>query len=288
MTLGSHIAALRAAKNLSQAELAELLEVSRQSVSKWETDASVPDLDKLLRLSQIFGLTLDDLVLGDLPEPEGPVETVQPPATVSDSPRQPPRIMVGSVLLLFGSLVALIFSLRGDPLIVVLSIALPFLICGVVCLLVKKHILLWCGWCILIPLHFSAIGYDVGSVVSLLLPLPALLPPLLVLCTAWTLRHRLWGSPQYRSPLVGAWLFSAVVCLIMRTLGYEFYGTVVTWLPRSARLHWQLLGHVLLLLSTLLTLALCTVALSALFYCVSAFLRKRRSPSSSFADDRDM
>lgn len=47
-----------AEKRLSQGDLAEVLEVSRQSVSKWETDSSVPDLDKLIKLSQLFGVTL--------------------------------------------------------------------------------------------------------------------------------------------------------------------------------------------------------------------------------------
>ena len=45
MTLGQNIARLRAQKNLSQGDLADALEVSRQSVSKWETDASIPELD---------------------------------------------------------------------------------------------------------------------------------------------------------------------------------------------------------------------------------------------------
>ena len=56
MTLGARISALRTARGLSQSQLAEALEVSRQSVSKWETDASVPDLDRLVKLAELFGL----------------------------------------------------------------------------------------------------------------------------------------------------------------------------------------------------------------------------------------
>ena len=56
MSLGTNISRLRAEKRLSQGDLAEVLEVSRQSVSKWETDSSVPDLDKLIKLSQSRGL----------------------------------------------------------------------------------------------------------------------------------------------------------------------------------------------------------------------------------------
>ena len=50
MTLGERICAQRTAHHLSQTDLADALGVSRQSVSKWETDASVPDLDKLVKM----------------------------------------------------------------------------------------------------------------------------------------------------------------------------------------------------------------------------------------------
>ena len=70
MTLGQNIARLRTQKNLSQGDLADALEVSRQSVSKWETDASIPELDKLLRLAELFGVTLDELVKGESAQPE--------------------------------------------------------------------------------------------------------------------------------------------------------------------------------------------------------------------------
>ena len=52
MTLGEKIARLRARQGMSQGTLAEELGVSRQSVSKWETDASVPELDKLVKLAK--------------------------------------------------------------------------------------------------------------------------------------------------------------------------------------------------------------------------------------------
>ena len=69
MTLGEKISTQRILHQLSQADLAEKMNVSRQSVSKWETNASVPELDKLLQLSELFHLSLDELVKGDpLPE----------------------------------------------------------------------------------------------------------------------------------------------------------------------------------------------------------------------------
>ena len=64
MTMGQRLLALRTRAGLSQEALAERLGVSRQSISKWETDTSVPDLDNLVRLSEIFGVPLDALVKG--------------------------------------------------------------------------------------------------------------------------------------------------------------------------------------------------------------------------------
>ena len=61
MTLGERLTALRKNRGMSQDALAETLGVSRQSVSKWETDTSVPDLDKLVKLSDLFDISLDEL-----------------------------------------------------------------------------------------------------------------------------------------------------------------------------------------------------------------------------------
>ena len=57
MSVGSRIFELRMSKKLSQSALADMLDVSRQSVSKWETDSAVPDLDKLMKLCDVFEVT---------------------------------------------------------------------------------------------------------------------------------------------------------------------------------------------------------------------------------------
>lgn len=62
MILADRIVELRKKKGWSQEELAELVDVTRQSVSKWESSQSVPDLDKILRLADIFGVTTDYLL----------------------------------------------------------------------------------------------------------------------------------------------------------------------------------------------------------------------------------
>ena len=62
MTLGEKIYRLRIERGLSQEAFGEMLNVSRQSVSKWETDQSVPELDKIVAISEIFGVTTDYLL----------------------------------------------------------------------------------------------------------------------------------------------------------------------------------------------------------------------------------
>lgn len=61
MDFGSKLQNLRKEKKLSQEQLAELLNVSRQAVSKWESNQSYPEMEKLIEITKIFSCTLDDL-----------------------------------------------------------------------------------------------------------------------------------------------------------------------------------------------------------------------------------
>lgn len=61
-TLGQKISDLRTQKGISQTELAEALDVSRQSISKWETDAALPEIDKLIALSRYFAVPVGTLL----------------------------------------------------------------------------------------------------------------------------------------------------------------------------------------------------------------------------------
>lgn len=81
MSLGGRIAELRRQKGWSQENLAEQLGVTRQSVSKWESDASVPDLDKIVSLSDLFGVSTDYLIKDD--EPEAAATAAEPQAEQS-------------------------------------------------------------------------------------------------------------------------------------------------------------------------------------------------------------
>ena len=66
MSFRDNLQHLRATRNMTQEQLAMLVGVSRQSVTKWEAEKAYPEMDKLLAICQIFDCTLDELVRGDL------------------------------------------------------------------------------------------------------------------------------------------------------------------------------------------------------------------------------
>ncbi len=66
MSIGTKLSELRKKHNFSQEELAEKLDVTRQTISKWELDETSPDLNSAKKLSVIFQISLDDLVENDI------------------------------------------------------------------------------------------------------------------------------------------------------------------------------------------------------------------------------
>ncbi len=160
MSLGERIYKLRTEKEMSQGDLADTLEVSRQSISKWETNGSVPELDKLIKLSEIFGVSLDELITGRVQEkqPDAPIEGhaskvpptepqiiyVEKPVRQSFSPAQ----ILGIILLLCSLSAFIMFACFGERLDIgeAVMLCMPVALWGILCL-VTKYPLLWCGWC---------------------------------------------------------------------------------------------------------------------------------------------
>ena len=82
MTFGERLQALRQRAGMSQDALAERLGVSRQAVSRWERDETMPETDKVIALADMFGVTTDYLLR---PQPEsGEAETQKPPREKTD------------------------------------------------------------------------------------------------------------------------------------------------------------------------------------------------------------
>ena len=97
MPLADKIMELRKKKGWSQIDLADRLDVSRQSVSKWEMAQAVPELDKIIKMSELFAVTTDYLLKDDAPKPDpepqpapGPESGPEPETGPAPGPETPP------------------------------------------------------------------------------------------------------------------------------------------------------------------------------------------------------
>ena len=70
MNIADRIQSLRKAKGISQEQLADVVGVSRQAVSKWESEQTIPDLEKIIIMSDYFGVTTDYILKGIEPVPQ--------------------------------------------------------------------------------------------------------------------------------------------------------------------------------------------------------------------------
>ncbi len=130
MTLAQRIANLRNARKISQAELAEALEVSRQAVSKWENGTSTPELEKVIKLAQYFGLTLDELVNGT--DEENTQQPDVPQSTAVSAGAEQSKIRSMGIRFLWGSALAavlctILFGWAG------ILFSVPFFLFGLIC-----------------------------------------------------------------------------------------------------------------------------------------------------------
>ena len=89
MSVGERIIELRTARNISQAQLAKAMEVSRQAVSKWENGQSTPDATKMIKLAELLDTDLEYLTTGRVVVPARPpvvLETVKTVEKVVEKP----------------------------------------------------------------------------------------------------------------------------------------------------------------------------------------------------------
>ena len=200
MTLGERIYVMRAERNLSQIDLAEELDVSRQSVSKWETDASVPELDKLVRMCELFDVSMDELVRGETGRQKSAPEYAA--SDIQRKERSKAPIIVGIILLCLTALMILpVLALLSTTYWVgALSAWFAILTAGIVCLSVKRHVALWTLWGV--AFVYSLVGTVCNVIVQVrlmdLFPLSALIPAfldvgleiLVLAVTVWLLKTK--------------------------------------------------------------------------------------------------
>lgn len=89
MDLAERLAALRKRAGLSQGDVAERLNVSRQAVSRWETGLTVPSTDNLSRLGRLYGVTLDELLSYSAPLPPEKPQEEAPAQQPQEAAQQP-------------------------------------------------------------------------------------------------------------------------------------------------------------------------------------------------------
>lgn len=214
MTLGAMIYQLRTQKNMSQGDLADALDVSRQSISKWENDNSVPELDKLIKLSQVFNVTLDALVNG---EPQ-PTPQAVPCPVIQKSPT-PGHQLAGIILLIAAAIVfatmSIIGFLSGTPLLG-LGLSLPLVFNGILCLLCKTNTGFFCCWLNYgIAWSFQFVfTFRAASETTTVIPLLFLVFALAL--TTWSL-YKLWKG-HFSCKRAGKILWSVIVagCLLLQ------------------------------------------------------------------------
>lgn len=147
MTLGQKIFELRNKQKMSQGDLAEKLNVSRQSISKWETDASVPELDKLIMLSDLFNITIDELVRDELPEKDtdGEKESTEKSNSeiVTINKQINTQKVIGFILLGAGIICLPMLYLIGPG---ALIFSAAFIFFSLICFFIKKHAGLIIAW----------------------------------------------------------------------------------------------------------------------------------------------
>lgn len=167
MNLGEKISVLRKEKGLSQEDLANKLNVSRQSVYKWESNQSTPELAKLITLSEIFDVSLDELVNGTS-EPEtkeiamleinqeSKPEAVEVTTKTNGGRKCIANIVAGGIFLAIGIMLSLALLFVSGFQISALIYAVPFIVIGLICILSKKNTLLKCSWAVFIYLDMFA------------------------------------------------------------------------------------------------------------------------------------
>lgn len=160
MNLGEKIYELRTEKGLSQGDLADELDVSRQSVSKWENNTAVPDLDKLIKLCDIFEISLDELTGREQTKAEPKEKETNTIKDFKNSLTKTQRI--GCILI--GAAILSIIVPMGR------FLTLPIALCGVICLLVKKQTWYWCVWAAYLPvqllLDFFGLGLGFSPIIA--------------------------------------------------------------------------------------------------------------------------
>ncbi len=127
MNLGEKLYQLRKAKNLSQEETAEKLNVTRQTISKWETNQSTPDFDKILPLCKLYEISTDELLTDQIIEKDRIME----PNNQNEEKIKRARAVSTSVFLYFISIIWIIIAESIEEITENLLVGIFMFICAI-------------------------------------------------------------------------------------------------------------------------------------------------------------
>ncbi len=141
MSLGTRLIELRKSKHLSQEEVAYKLNVTRQTISKWETDSSTPDFDKIIPLCELFEISPDELLTGNKKNIKEETEKIEDNITIDEKKKKRTEGLVISILLYFLSIAWIMISIPVLKINPIVGTAIFILICGVAtCIIVYSNI----------------------------------------------------------------------------------------------------------------------------------------------------
>lgn len=127
MKINEKIYSLRKEHNLSQEELADKLNVSRQTISKWETGESCPDFNKIVPLCDLFGITTEELLRDKIIEKNEESEVIEE----KDTPNVKKSLLICSAIFMY--FIALASIILGEEFLNLndgLVVSIFFIICG--------------------------------------------------------------------------------------------------------------------------------------------------------------
>lgn len=219
MTMGEKLQLLRTNAEFSQEELAERLGVSRQAVSKWELDKTVPDVKYIVALSELFQVSTDSLLKENTstPEKQPPEQLVSPPPTTRDF--FPTAAVCAVTLMLAADLIfiaAHIFYMRE-----LYTFSMVFLLLAMVFLPV-----LLAGW--RIRLHTTPSSANCRRIVSAGTRLWCF--GVMLLCGFHEVIHDLFISPGILAFLGGNDIYLLILTFFAVTLGLWAAGRLVALL----------------------------------------------------------
>ncbi len=173
-SVGERIFELRKSKVLSQGDLANKLNVSRQTVSKWENNMSAPEIEKLIMLSDIFDVTVDYILKGERAEKEIPPTVVTERIIIQEKNKNMDAIKLSGIGIIITAFLLLLVTAEA------FWISSAMVLIGIILLVLKTKAELYVLWSLYIaatlfctfataisPLHFFYKSYYEFSEFSL-------------------------------------------------------------------------------------------------------------------------